>query len=167
MKKLFLIIGYTFIWFLIFSNAYGQKASRIIKGYVFYKLSLPGLNKMDEYGNSLSKIDTTYFIYLVTTINAQPQIETVRFAHYTFSPSIIRLNEKLVIAGKEKNSNHYIRIEAGPGESIWRIDLQPTVGDVNPYVKEYKKFTLFFQKKLHSKPFQIQACIELQGEEHN
>ena len=160
-------VSYILFFYLIIVSTYAQKASAVIKANAFYKVHLPGLNKMDEYGNSLAKIDTSYFIYLIIKGNVEPKIEKVVFNGIIYGALVFPLEGKQVHIGKLKGPKKAIDINAGYGQTIWRVELQVRNNDTTVTPIEYNKFKLIFQKKLHWKSFEMQAGLEIEPEEYN
>ena len=144
-----------------------QKHYPVLKGYAFYHVNMPGLNKMDEYGNSLAKIDTTYFLYLITIGKVEPKIEEVIFNQSIYLASVFKIDDKDIIIGKLKGVDKIIKIKAERGQFIWKIELQMQNNNRIFKPREYNKFKVIFQKNLHWQSFEIPAGLELQPEEHN
>lgn len=159
---------YFTILFSVFSLCtHAQKWHPVLKGYAFYRLRVPGLNKMDEYGNSLAKIDTTYFLYLITKGKVEPKIEKVVFNQFIYQASEFKIEDKDIKIGTLKASNKTIKIKAERDQSIWKIELQKQNNNEIIQPKEYNKFRVIFQKNLRWPSFEIQAGPELQADQHN
>lgn len=148
-------------------NMHAQRSSSVLRGYAFYQIHMPGFNKMDESGNSISAIDTSYFIYLITKGKVEPKIKEVVFNQFIYQASVFKIDDKEVNIGKLKGTNKTIIIKAERGQSLWRIELQKERNNPSFLPKEYNKFQVVFQKNLHWPPFEIQTGLELQPNEQN
>jgi hypothetical protein len=159
---------YTIILFsILFSNSDAQRTYPVLSSYAFYQINMPGFNKMDESGNSLSTIDTTFFIYLLIKGNVEPKIDKVVFNQFVYLASVFKIDDKSIDVGKLKTTNKLIRFNVERGQTLWKIELQKQNSNSIIRTKEYNKFRVVFQKNLHWRSFEIQAGLELQPEEHN
>ena len=161
--KLYCIIVFS----ILVLNTHAQRSSSVLRGYAFHQIHMPGFNKMDESGNSLSAIDTSYFIYLITKGKVEPKIEEVVFNQFIYQASVFKIDGKEVNIGKLKAANKTIILKAERGQSLWRIELQKEKNNTSIRPKEYNKFQIVFQKNLHWPSFEIQAGLELQPNEQN
>lgn len=159
--------SYVLFTFLIILSSLGQKPSPVVKAIAFYKVILPGFNKMDEAGNSLSTIDTSYFIYLITKGKVEPKIEEVVFNQFIYQASVFKVDDHHINVGKLKATNKMVRINVEHSQCLWRIELQKQKNEGIILPKEYNKLRVIFQKNLHWQSFEIQSGLELQPDEHN
>jgi hypothetical protein len=124
------------------------------------------VNRTDENGNSLSKVDTLYVLYIETQDKVQPVIKSVLYQNNEYSTSISPLSENSIFIGRHLTGAP-IYIRSVKGNHLWKIKLLDPVKPIHMREKEYNRFILFCQKNLRSYTFIIRHAIELQSEESN
>ena len=155
LKIPFIILFSSFLFLFV------QKRNPVYKGYAFSRVSYPGRNRTDDNGNSISKIDTVYFIYIECIDNLRPIIRSVSYNKKLFGVSIFPVDQFLVFIGKQiKGIPVYINPKKG--NRLWKLELSLSDKLRIYSPKEYNRFILNGQINHHPFSYIIQSSIELQ-----
>lgn len=150
------------MWMLPFTFCLSQKATPVLHGYAFSQVILPGMNKTDDNGVSRNKIDTNYFIYLVTKKPFQLKVHKVCIFNNLYTASVFPVNELHVNVGKLKATGRPFIMTINKGSLLWKLELIKSGNLSKSCSKEYNKIIVDYQNNFHSKAFEMPAPLELQ-----
>jgi hypothetical protein len=145
-----------------FNFCLSQKGTPVLHGYAFRQVSFPGMNRTDDNGNSNNKIDTSYFIYLVTKKAFQLKVDKVCIFSNLYTASVFPVNELNVNVGKVKPTGKSFIISINESSLLWKLELIKTDNASKCCLKEYNKIIVHYQNNLHSKTVEMPILLELQ-----
>ena len=146
-----------------FSFCLSQKATPVLHGYAFKQVIFPGMNRTDDNGIPNNKIDTAYFIYLVTKKPFQLQVDKVCIFKNLYTASVFPVNELNVNIGKVKPTGKPFIISINKSSLLWKLELVKSGNVSKSCSKEYNKIIVHYQNNLHSKTLEMPILLELQA----
>ena len=157
MQKLFFIL----IGILFINTTQAQKCSNP-RGYAFSILIQPGTMPVDENGVPMKrKITKERFIYLITSGNAKPVINTILYGKTAVKWDVADIKEKEFSTVAESTQKTLL-IKPGKGGSLWKINIQEisnhVISENLPAINikgkiDNKLFTLLLYKETAVKGF--------------
>jgi hypothetical protein len=120
MKK---IIG-LFLLMLLFSTAKAQ-GYRIQKAQAFYTITIPGMARSDENGNTINPEPVVNrFIYIECKYNGKPKIDSVFYNGTMFKASVADKEETVLKIGVKNNDGYPVVFSPKKGNHIWKVYLE-------------------------------------------
>lgn len=124
MKKI--AVSIFFLSFVLLACA--QTKCHVKSAYAFYTVSTPGMAMADENGNIINPIPVIdRFIYVEWAGAKAPVIETVSYDEKVYRASVTSIDTNYVIPGDGSMNNEQYRIKAKKCNSLWRIQILPSV----------------------------------------
>lgn len=123
MKKLF----FTIVVLSCISYASAQVRCTINKASAYFTVSVPGVQMVDDNGNPVPPVpQVERFIYLESKGAGKPVVESVSYNAVALKATTSKIMSSTVSVGKKQDTQQPIIFKAKKGNSIWRIDIQPT-----------------------------------------
>ncbi len=156
MKTIF-ISGFLFLFFFITK---AQENCKLVKAYAFYTVTMPGMQMVDEKGNTIPVIpQIERFIYIEYASTKKPDLITILYNNTVFKTTISKVEGKAIIPGDGSSNNEIHKIKSKSCNTIWRVDL---MADYNkPAVKTDCK-NIRIKNKLNGKICEIKLLKETQ-----
>lgn len=150
---------YIFIFiflFILFESCAQLKPANA--GYVFTQPSFKGNIPVDEEGNPVhSGIDTFYFAVIELNNDIVLTVDSIRYKGKYLTASAFKIEEKQWIAGTRKDNADCVVMEAGEGNSLWRIEFTPDIKN-----NKINKQPLVIKGKNKGKAFTIELKQEIE-----
>lgn len=123
MKKAFLIVLFS----AEILTACAQTKCKIKKAYVFYTVSIPGVQMVDDNGNPVPPLaQIERFIYIESKGSKAPEIETVYYDTSRFTMTVTKIEGSSITVGEKFGNIQSITIRAAKNFSLWKIELYQT-----------------------------------------
>lgn len=117
---------------LVFSSCAQVKCS-INKAYAYFTVSMPGTQMVDEKGNRVPPVpQVERVIYIEGRGLNKPVVESVSYNNEKFTPVLSKVEDSYVSPGKRYEDEKEITLKAKPGNTLWRLELQPLSGKPQP-----------------------------------
>jgi hypothetical protein len=113
-----------FLLMLLFSTAKAQ-GYRIQKAQAFYTITIPGMARRDENGNTITPEPViNRFIYMECKYNGKPKIDSVFYNGTLFKASIADKEETFLKIGVKNNDGYPVIFNPKKGNHIWKVYLE-------------------------------------------
>src|SRR5206468_6188464 len=122
-----------------FNFCLSQNGKPVLRGYAFRQVIFPGINRTDDNGNSINKIDTAYFIYLVTKKHFQLKVNKVCIFNNLYTVSVFPVNELNINVGTVKPTGKRFIIRINESSLLWKLELIKSGKVSESCSKEYNK----------------------------
>jgi hypothetical protein len=120
MKKL--LVSCCAIIFFITGNA---QSYRIQKAQAFYTITIPGMARSDENGNTINPEPVVNrFIYIECRYNSKPKIDSVFYNGTLFKASVADKEETVLKIGVKNNDGYPVVFSPKKGNHIWKVYLE-------------------------------------------
>ena len=166
MTRLYTVRIKPIVWFTLFCistsllSCAQSRGALIQNSQAFYKTVLPGNNLVGEDGQPVNaKPGVKRFIYIETTINEPPQIETVLYNGITTTASIFQ-EEKLPLVIGVNTQGKEVVIQPKNANVVWRLEIDPL------FTSQTSPSTIIIKGKYAGKPFtqSLKKETELQAD---
>jgi hypothetical protein len=105
----------------LFSCAQQKNA---VKGYAFFKESIPGREPRDIEGNPIARPrDTLHLVYLELNDSGTHRVDSVSYYGKNAPAALYRLGRPEFFIGNLKNDGSRVELQPRPGKSWWRVEL--------------------------------------------
>lgn len=108
-------------------SSHAQARCNVNKAYAYFTVTMPGTQMVDEKGNPVPPVPyTDRFIFLECTGTKKPVIQAVRYTSMNLAVAAIKPEANKIIVGKKYQNEKEIILTAKKGNTLWRLDIQPT-----------------------------------------
>jgi hypothetical protein len=98
---------------------------RIHKAQAFYTVTIPGMARRDENGNTINPEPViNRFIYIECQYNGKPKIDSVFYNGILFKASIADKEETDLKIGVKNNDGYPVTFNPKKGNHIWKVYLE-------------------------------------------
>ena len=156
---------YLLILLTVLLNACAQSKTIILTGKAFYQEYNTGNQMVDDSGNNLNTKKERRDVYLETSENVTPKIDSAWIAGRLYQASVYPVETIPVDVGRSKSTGGQIILEPPRGKYLWKIELVPATIDIQHSIKE----GILLIGKYNGKRFRttIREVIELTDEVRN
>jgi hypothetical protein len=110
---------------LMFSTACNAQTYRIQKAQAFYTVTIPGMARSDENGNTINPEPViNRFIYIECKYNSKPKIDSVFYNGILFKASVADKEETVLKIGVKNYDGYPVTFNPKKGNHIWKVYLE-------------------------------------------